>query len=389
MKHLKTVAAVAFAAMMTMASCNKDTGGLDGSEEGTTSVKIQVTYPRNAGTRALGDKVTDGTLLTLKPGYIFFCNATGLIDTRVEIIATGTAADGQVTLADINAGEAVIEGVSSGAKSCYIISNIPAAVASTLATETNINAVLAKTLAVGDINSANGSVDDVAMYGMGTVSADIDVTGGVGTPYTASVKVEIDALASRLQIGKISAVASGTGANEVVITDFTVEGIYINHAWSEMTLGSVLAATPQIDNGMNGDYSATGYASYSVLRDNGGAATLDPRQLAAGTGKVWAYNLFPGEAAHIIIKITNIAYKFGGVAQTPIAGPMYLTVDSFKLTSDSSEVTEFEPTNIYTLDNIAFDYTDLTERPYEETVDVLVEVTMMPWQDNPIVWNKN
>ncbi len=415
MKKIRTIAAFALAAMITLASCskNENTGQ---NEDGTVSVKISFNYPdETPDTRVEGAAATAGTA-SFKPGHILFVTGSGLIDKHVGVYATtGTAGSEQVTIADLTnaaGSEVVISGISSSASTCYILSNdAPVfsganAITGNLEGQ-NISQLFSKQISVNAINNASGTLDSVPMYGTGTVSPGTGSTATDETPYTATVSVNINSLASRIQIGKFTAQDftpnSSVPADVVKIKSFTVDGIYINDTYSEMNVASAVIATgPQVDNGSTiANYSKTvGTTDYTTTSGIAHMLADEPFKVAAGTPLAatptlayWTYNVFPKGTPDIVVKLSNITYTIttGGVEGSlqylqSNSGIQWLTIDSYKK-ADNTALGDFEANNIYTLANIPFDFSDLTDVPYTTTLDVLVSVTMFDWVDVPISWN--
>ena len=395
MKQFTKFAAAAVATLVAMSSCMKDGNEAQvQNNEGTTSVKIQVVYPQDTpDSRVEGTPVSNNTALVFnKPGHIFFCTPAGLISKHVGV--GNSAGSVQVSLSDLTTGEAVIEDVLSEAKTCYIVSNLPTDITGNIA-GSDINVVLNRVLTVANINHTTGDVSKVPLFGTGTVTAGNGSTSG-SKDYNASVQVNINALASRLQIGKISGktFTPATG-DPTVITAFEVEGIYIHNVHKSMTVGSVGSDL------FNGGQTMTNYAA-TYYNTNGMACLTDmpgtpvasgsPLEVVPdGAGKYWVYNLFPTNVAHIVVKLSSVKYKTGSAAEVPLT-EQYLTIGKLKYSTAvnghavNDDVTAFAPNQIYTLGDIAFDYTHLSNIPEDKPIDVLVSVNMMKWQDNPIYW---
>jgi hypothetical protein len=414
MKKFKTIAAL-FAATVMLASCGKESVETPAGGDGTTSVRINFSMPDAPQTRAEGAAATAGEA-SFQPGHVLFVTGSGMIDTHVTIGKTSTISGvTNFTIAELTTDKnVVVEGVSSSATKCYILSNdIAAQIGSSTGITTNlkgsnISQVLNMQIEVNKMNNSPSTLANVPMYGVGDVDIDDPGTTTVGAkPYTATVNVLINSLASRIQIGKISAkdyTPSGT-TDVVKIKSFTIDGIYINNTYDKMTPASVVAtAGVEIDNGSTvTNYSKAG-AGTDYNTTTGTAAMLaDEFTLPAAVvsnvltadqataANFWAYNVFPKGIPHIIVKLSNITYTItsnaveGGV-QT-ITGNQWLTIDSYKKSSDSSVLAAFEANNIYTLGDIQFDYADLTDVPETTSLDVLVTVEMFDWIDTPLEWN--
>ncbi|MDR2937038.1 MAG: hypothetical protein LBU80_06855, partial [Rikenellaceae bacterium] len=320
MKTLKTIIITCGAILVSLASCQKE-DKLTPDREGDGSVKIQINYPES--TRAEGAKVANGVPLTLKAGHIFFTSASGVIDRHIgiETIAGGSPTIGseQVTIANITAGEAVIDGVSRFATQCYIICGV-----STITGNQeggNISVILANNVTVTDINDATATVNNVPLYGSGEVILGAGTTGGTGTSYGASVDIQLGTPVSRLQIGGITAIPYTSGGGDVTnITSFTVAGIYINNTYTQMPLTSAIPSATYL---LNAGQVAANYAISGAGMYVGPAAKLTDQLSGAGatggtgvpvrptTGAVWAYNVLPLTIPHVIIHLSSVTYQTG------------------------------------------------------------------------------
>jgi hypothetical protein len=408
--------------MAALSSCTKP--GNESGEGQTGSVKIMVTYPdNNANTRAEGAPLADGSKLELKPGHIFFCTSDGTIDTHVGIGTEATPSkDGrqQVTVEDITdskGSEAVIN-VLSTATTCYIVSNDDAVFTGAAAitgdyTGSKIDDIFAKPVSVGTINSSAtpGGTDKILLFGKGTVNPGAGTTATGNIPYSASVNVKLQPLASRLQIGKITGVPTTdnttTPATTWNIQSFTVGGIYINYTDGQMTIDPATgkaAGVPAsfVSNGSDpAKYTKAAYGSdLACLVDEftgGRAASGTPNLfIKPASTNLWVYNLFPTEVAHVIVHIENVTYTDG---TTPTSKTdKWLTVRNFKRADNNEAIMSFEPGKIYTLTDIQFNKThvdgdddddDNKPEPEKVTVDCLVSVEMMPWEEIEIVWSGN
>lgn len=402
MKQFKVMVAAALVGLV-MASCAKDNEiSKDDTLTGKTSVKIQLVYG-HTDTRADGAAIADKTNLDFTEGHIFFATSSGTIDKHIGV--GNSAGSIQVSKTDLKGGEVVVEGLSGSATRCYILfTDVNAKIGSSTGITgdlrgKDISTIKSMVIPVGNINDASGAVANVPLYGEGVVEVvSPDKTSG-GSDYNAKVSVTINSLAARLQIGKISAkvynYTNDSGNQTVTIDAFTVGGIYINNFHQDMTVGSTAGTI--IDGADNaGKYSTAAGTSYAtggigeklcdVLKT---AATGSP--LAVAANGVWAYNLFPTTVPHIIIELTNVKYTDSATGTQITIPSQFIAVQSFKYAPGHANagevVTNFAANNIYTLSDIQFNFTNMVHSPYEKTMDVLVEVQMMKWLNNGIVWN--
>jgi hypothetical protein len=403
MKNFKTIAAL-FAATVMLASCGKESVETPAGGDGTTSVKIGISYPEGAETRAVGPALADDYQATFKPGHIFFTNASGVIDTHVTVdAATAISGVTNFTTNELTTGEVVVTGISSTASMCYIISNdVAAKLAGTGITSNqkgnNISTILDDLFSVSNMQDATGNISNVPMYGVGNVQGAPanSATSVNNTSYTALVNVQIQSLASHLQIKQLTAVSVTNPDSKVyAITDYTVDGIYINNVNPTMTVDSTFPANSIVNNGsVVGNYVTTSGSTYFTgtpstgslagLADEGTITTT--ALVAAPTTGYWAYNVFPQtDVPHIIVKLSGVKYTVDGGAVQTIPGNQWLTIAKYK--EGTTPVTAFAADQIYTLNNIQFDYNDLTIVPEASTLDVNVTVTMFKWNNHDLDWD--
>jgi hypothetical protein len=348
------------------------------------------------------------TAMTLKAGHIFFCTPTGIVSKHVGL--GNGAGSQQLLLSDISSsgatGEGVVEGVLSTATKCYIISNVPTAViANTGNLEgSDINDILAKVVYVAQIIDYDGLVANVPMLGEGNVDMTASGSTAGSKSFDATVTVAINALAARLQVGTFTGVDKTVGTVNTSITKFKIKGIYITHTNDQMTLGSVVSATPEVDRGQSTTaYTKSAYGTdLECLVDEFASpklsTTTTPPKVSPAAGKTWNYNLFPNAAIvpHIVVKLSDIYISKDGAPEELFngGGDHFLTLTKFSFGSAvgghsaGDLVTKFEANNIYTLGDIQFNFTHLSVTPEPTPIDVLVKVTMAEWVDNPIVWEE-
>jgi hypothetical protein len=403
MKNL-TNFVVAAALVAALSSCAKE-AGIGSNENPDTSVKIQVAYPKSDNTRAVGNPVKQGDGLAIRNGHILFVSKDNIVKKHVGVsIEAGSK---QVSISDLESGEAVIDKVPGSATMCYIVANMPTgAFRNENLENTNIIEALDKiNVRVGDIASATGDVSSVTIYGSGETTQVSGNTTYGNKPYQVSVVIALHTVAARLQIKGITGVGHLDGTK---ITSFTAKGIYLNLTditaigiWENyFKSGGGMRTT--LENGQSvSDYTAEAYTSK-------GAASLmdswDAGQPSGGTtyptitadpagNKLWAYNVLCNKVPHILIHFSEVKLeKSSGVEQT--LTNKFITLRNFKYSKEenghvvNAPVTEFLPDNVYTLENIEFNYTHLGE-PEEKFIDALVNITPVTWKDNSIYWTGN
>ncbi len=425
MKRISILAAMAVALLALVASCSRENTGAEFDPQGTSSVMISLNYPDSDSTRADADPIADGTKLELQAGHILFCDASGEILKHVGIdntVGSQNFTIGEISTDPLQTGEAVVQNLPNTVVRAHLISNdqqgkIGSASGITTNLEgTDIEDVLDYMMQIGDLNNADGDVANVALYGKGDINFLASGTTPGGKKFGAAVMLDVKALATRLQIKKISAKdyveydptdldpSDGTDVLRTTkIDSYTIEGIYVNFYFGQDKVGpeKPVDVLDLINNGSVVEKYSTSDPLAPYGTGNAGETMADyldidasgsPLSVVPATKSIWAYNLFPGNAPHVIVRFSEVTLSqwdgTGTQIGTPITitDPRFITVKGF-LFDGGGTVSGFEANHIYTIDDIAFDYDDLTDEPEKEPLDVLVRVNLMPWKDHSIVWD--
>ncbi|MCD7968869.1 MAG: hypothetical protein LUF87_00745 [Alistipes sp.] len=386
---------VAALAAMAAFGCAKDNDGADTGEEKKVRMTIDG-YTLPGASRAESSAVTTGSPVTFNGGYIYFTSATEMVVKTVEITATGSSTGydpttEKVDIADL-AGGVDITNVPAGAVGgdVYILGNVSSS-AATLGTVNLIKSF--STTVEAQYDSSDGGVDNVYLYGVGSLTASAG-----SAEYETSI--DIAAVGARLEIGEISVDPADLG-----IAEFRVDGIFINNFYATMGIaGEADNATDLVDNGDDGDdYTpSTGvYASYTdgILYDYNatsgiGTGTADVTASESvkpsGTNEVWAYNLLAPttitgggdpEAPRVIFRISDITAKPG---YTLLEGSDWFLTMNLVFTGADQYM---KPGYVYTISNVQFEYSDLEEEPEMGETTIEITATLMTWTVEGLTYN--
>jgi hypothetical protein len=403
MKNFAKLVAVA-TLIASISSCAKEVG-VGSANNGETSVKIQVAYPKKPDTRAESGKIGYPRHLSINNGHVFFVSKDNVIKKHIGV--DNTAGSVSLTRSQIEAGEAVINNVPASIAdggACYIVANFTENVdiKGNLENE-NITQVLDKVnVTVDNLNSVGVDDGDVMIYGSGPFKSSPGTTQTGNVPYQLEVVVPTHTVASRLQIGAITGVDHLDGTK---ITSFTAKAIFINHTdvaaigfWENYFKNGTGMKT-SLENGQSvTDYTLQAYKDKNVgsLAEDltkFGATANTPASIAPGENLVWGYYVLCKRVPHILIHFSEVKIKKSSGSEQTLTNK-FITMRNFKYAKEenghviNAPVTEFLPDNVYTLDNIEFNYTHLGE-PEEQFVDALVSVTPAIWKDNSIYWTGN
>ncbi len=413
------MAIAVMAAVIGMTSCAKDGGEQGGADNGkTSSVKLvltEKTHSRAAAAPAAAASVS------FKSGYVIFVNNVGVVNKVTEIVPgayPGTPAQADIdaktagTKVWLNDMKAVdmggeIKNVPDAATKVFIVGNLPSGVTAPTLTE-NISTIQNRVISLLSQSNDNGDLADATLYGEGqTLIAHPTVAD------TKYAKVEVNAITSRIEIGAISYSHSTN-----FVTSFQIDGIFLNHYYTEMSLASKVSTAlthnvPQ-DNteadswyatgskylaanlGKLFDYDQTNGLGFDVTAISKSAA--DPA--VSSDKNVWAYNVLAPKsvdgtvvtalnAPHVVIRLSNLVTT-GDTGSLPAEkiypGTQYLTVKEFRKANDSSLLESFAPGYIYYITNLTFNEANLTDVPESATVTVYVEAELMSWTREEVEW---
>ncbi len=356
----------ALAAIALFASCAKDNG--ETTDNGKTK-NVYMKLEKAPSVRSVADKVTDYTV-EFSSGLMYFVDAAGDIR-KVFTIDGNPTAGSNLNITDLENGLGGIE-VPETSKTVYVIANLPSGF--NPATAGAYSAVSSKVLSaasqVGTITS--GAIKGVVLYGGAANNID-EVSTGVFEATVSPMQV-----CNRFEITDISL------KTDSHITGYTVDGIYVNYFYSERGLGVAPLATANQNYGSIAANYVSTYGFYAsagagVFYDEPAAAATSG-VVAAGTDKVWGYNLLAGAITpHIIIKLSNITVETGWTA--PTGGTGFITVKGFNKTAGGAAIDFATGGQVFTVaaGDLAFALEDVTSVPEMGSIEVKVTVELTDW----------
>ena len=352
--QFKTMAAIALASIMTLASCSGDDGGNVTPPAGDFSVILS--FKNAETTRAEGPAAVKGTKIKIEDGYLCFTTSGDVITDVYTISAAATA--GKNIYKD--ALSATIKNVPGSSSKVYMIANM---------------GTLSDVPAVGDnmLTYMNNTmkVIDQGEYTQVTCIDEVTLTPAGEDKKAAAITLETKV--SRIQI------------KELTFEGFTggkVDGIYINGFYTEMELdGGASNLQTSTDKAMyvaGSTVFTTPLQSYVYdTFDKSIAASVKP-------SAVWGYNLFASATPQIVIKLIDVVA--GG--QT-YAAPQFITVNGFKNAETSESIPSLEGGMIYTIEveTLVIKPEHLNPEPGVAPFSVDVTVTQAVWDETVVVPN--
>ena len=192
-------------------------------------------------------------------------------------------------------------------------------------------------------------------------------------------EIDLVPLIARLEISDIQSTGN--------ISSFTVDGIFMDHYYSQVSLSGQLDDADFVRNGANPKvfvYDTPAYPAdneditYDWLTSGG---SVDGVVVPQSYYNVWGYNVLTGysscEPPRIILRLSNIEIE----GEDPIEGPKFLTITGFK-DKGNNPIDYFEAGKVYYIEpgKLVFDETYLTDFPNPDiSIDVEVTVTLPTW----------
>ncbi|MCC8089014.1 MAG: hypothetical protein LIO79_07105 [Rikenellaceae bacterium] len=377
----------AAAALLTSSCTNNSEDAAIPDVTETKSVYLQVDLSKETKTRS-DENTATGTSAQLRSALIYFLD--GSADPVIFDIRTVGVGGSDVTLSQIEEGYR-FDGIPSSVTQVYVVGNYN----SSDTQGNDADFPMTDGMLLSDIQSvvlniqevSHGSLTDgttidglySVMDGRSTITeydtasntwnGDTDLTAG-----DLYANVLISPIVARIEIEEIEYTGS-------LLSNLTVEGIYINYFYPEAPLSLDLTDDTYINNGSdvdsydrdNADFA---YSYYMAMFDylNEAIVTADGTTVTPNN-EVWAYQVFGSSnpVPHIILKITGITATNG-----TFIGTRYVTVRGY-LDANGTEITEFERNTIYKITNLEFDDDNLEIFPETESQSVWVHVEVTPW----------
>ena len=383
---IKTMFAVALAAVVTLASCSKEDNSTPNGGD-TTRVVLEVKKP--AGTRAEGSTVA-AHQVQFQNGYVYFVDGSGVItDVFTIVTTTPTPETNEINLA---AGSVSFDGVSGKSQHIYILGNVPAL---SYAKGADISDVLAEAVEIKSQNNSlsASTVANVTLYGKTETAIN-----HAGNPSTASLTVK--PIGSRIEVKEFKAVKIDN-STPTAITTYRIDGIFLNNFYQKSTVAGVKTTNPNNDkiyyakeaNGQTPVNFVTNGGVYTPANDGYifnaneargiGTYTSATKVYAPTTsGNVWAYNLFApeaGEMPHLVVRVSGLNAEVGVGNQI-----RWMTVTKFVDADNTASEVAFEPGKIYKIQSFEFNETNLDVAPEMKTVSALVTVSLVSWEEKTV-----
>lgn len=382
-------------------------------ESGVNNVSLRV--EQSGFTRGVNNQKGAAEYAVLGSGKLYFLNSayTSIFQRQLTPAEISTLAN--TTLTPTSGNAVTISGVPSSAQYLYFMANIKTDVGQAFPAVEGTTSADARLR----VDRLQGNAQNVPMSGLSPA-----FTLSSGNYYTASV--EVSPIVARIEIGQVTCQNVIVGSPiSTDITSYKLAGVFINNVNQYVRLD----ATPYLNSPVNivnqaawatdyatyftanpnfpyyaggspsapSDWTANAFADYcspssaglSFYPDATNGATIVPTVVPK---PAWAFQVCPstvptsgqttpvGDIPHIILKLTDVQY----VANPLGATTLYVVVSKYKNSVTSDNILEFKRGNVYRIDNLVFNQTQATNKPYDANITVTCSVTVKPWVINSI-----
>lgn len=346
----------------------------------TKSVFMKLDLPVASSSRAVEAPVS-ASAATVNNLHIYFHDGTNIL--KYVNVTTTTP----VTITNLTSGTKIAD-VPAAATTVTVYGNIPSS--ASLPVGGTVAALKAIQLNI----TTQSTITDVVLNG---ADKTLSTYTGSGAPTWAPgiqngdkyAEVDIAPAVARVEIEGLATTATSA------VDGFTLAGIFLNNFFEKFTLEGTAVAT-KIQYGATPANYDQGQGLYTVPNSGklydlpGTVASGNPKEVIAGAGQRWAYQVVPNsndtdvnEQLQLIFRLRNLTAKSGSTVVFPVAD-QFITVRGFK--DNSGNIVKLEPGKIYTISksDFTFDESDLTTVPVTSAVGVWLKVTVKPWVVVPV-----
>ena len=414
---------VVFALVFGLSSCLSDneinpdpTPG--GDAERVISLRL-MDEAGTMGTRGVSDPIPGAgpdSFISFNTGHLYFTNAWGAIlynfaivddpaDPRITI-----GAHNEMTGAAIYAGAlqngVYIHSLRGQTTRVYVVANYVAGNSGAfgaLPTIGNISTVKERIL---QIRSQYDARDPGINQFRGE---DLVRRPGLPSPPTGNFIYEatviLEPTVARFEIASIAGTRLGTAAEPNTIVSFDIDGIFMDKFYHTATIGGAINTNLFFDGGMIlTNFDGNSHSTAPVSDNLGGAAggavhdwfptplesSVPNRTVTAGGNYVFAYQVFarnpkqdtPVQTPRIILRLSNVVTSCCNGNNFP--DPQFITVKGFTIVDGGGTLNYITAGNVYKIDVIEFNQTNLTPFPNMEDMAVNVEISLAHWNGHSV-----
>ena len=377
---------------------------------------VTLTVKQTAFTRGINNEKGATEYAILGSGKLYFLNSTytSIFQRQLTPAEVTTLAN---TSSTASSGSSVtISGVPSSAQYLYFMANIKTDAGQVFPAVEGTNSSDARLR----LDRLQGNAQNVPMSGLSSA-----FTLNSGNDY--SVSVEVSPIVARIELARVTCQNVTVGSPiSTDITGYKLSGVFINNVNQYVLLNGIpyLNAPVNIVNQAGwsndwesyfnanvnfpyfaggspsspGDWTANAFVNYCTPTSSGlsfypditnGATITAPTSTPKPT---WAYQVCPSttpatgqttpvaDIPHIILKLTEVQYVDNPLGATTV----YVVISKYKDSTTNQNILEFKRGNVYRIDNLVFNQTQATNKPYDSNISVTCSVTVKPWVINSI-----
>ena len=396
-------------------ACN-NSDELEAPLTGESSVTFSVKQsPTN---RSVSDEKGATEYAIIGSGKLYFLDAsyTSIYQRQLTDAEVATLANTSTTASSGNS--VTITGVPSAAKYLYFMANIKTNVGQTFPAVEGTSSADARLR----VDLLQGDALKVPMSGLSNAFV---VSGSNPLAFTASV--ELTPIVSRIEIDQVT-YQNANYPGAAISTDFTgfkLGGVFINNINQYVLLDGAPYLNAPVNivnqaswasswatyftNNVNfpyysggspsspADWTANAFVNYCTPTT--AALSFYPDQTNGATNvnpgttpkKTWAYQVCPStvpasgqttpvaDIPHVILKLTDVTY-----VANPLGQPIqYVTITKYK-DGSGNPILQFKKGNVYRIENLTFNHTQATNKPYDSNITVTATVSVKSWVINTI-----
>lgn len=382
----------------------------------TGSNNVTLSVGQNTFSRGINSQKGANEYAVLGSGKLYFLNSAYTSIFQRQLTPAEVTVLGNTSSTSTSGNPVTISGVPSSAQYVYFMANIKTDVGQVFPAVEGTTSADARLR----LDRLQGNVQNVPMSGLSSAFTQ-------SSPNNFTTSVEISPIVARVELAQVTCQNVTVGSPiSTDITGYKLSGVFINNVNQYV----LLDGTPYLNAPVNivnqagwttdyatyftnnvnfphfaggsptapSDWTANAYVDYCTPTTAGlffypdatnGATIIPP---TADPKPAWAYQVCPStvpasgqttpvaDIPHIILKLTEVQYVNNPLGATTL----YVVVSKYKDATTNNNILEFKRGNVYRINNLIFNQTQATNKPYDSNISVTCSVTVKPWVINSI-----
>lgn len=364
------------------------------------AIGVMVKLLRITSTRSGAEpqKRINGQTAIVANGYLYLTSMNGTILSYRKIDKDAETSEGSIiSLKELQTTGVVIAETPSDAVYCHVYLNVPAELNEGRMAKSSgsISSIENLLISTSDIYDENEGIGNVPLRGVSELKPSSNAL------YRAEANIVMTLLAARIEVAKITTVASkilSYDGKPYEITGFKMAGIFINNFFGNSRLNgqpSTLIFHNEEEDFIGTESPNSPYKDYmemfiysnlsSGLPHNSADA---PNIYTPPAGKdVWAYNVFPNDIddlrttaylPRIIIRFAELTYRpLGNTGEGTTINDCFITISGFS--SKGGELQFLQKGWIYYFSDVAFSLDNVSNHPDDSYININVAMLPIDW----------